>query len=398
MKVCILAFAHSSRDGRVYFREARLLQEAGYEVTLIARGESLKPIRHTKRDGMDVVELPRRPVPVSLRMVVDPFVFLWMFFVSLRNSSGAEVFHCHEYQSLVIGFLLSRFRKASLIYDCHEYQPEGFARLFLPISKRLYEPVRRCYEKFERFCSRRLDALVTVNEDLGRRFRRDLENVVIIPNYPSKDVSRHLEAPSREWNEKLKNRRVMVFAGYISPDRGVTSSVRLLGTEPLKSMEDVCLLCAGGVSEDYRIQIQRLARNAGIEKRVFLTGRVTHDQMLGFIRFGCIGLNLIEPVPEKNKWAQPAKVFQYAQAGLPVVTSGVGASRRLVENMGNGIIVDPHDLEQAAKQIAELLCDRERMKLLGDSGRQAFLERFNMEAVASRLFDLYRRFERPKFT
>ncbi len=396
MKVCILAFAHHSRDGRVYFREARLLQEAGYDVTLIARGDAAKPLRHTKRDGMDVFELPRRPVPVFMRLFADPFVLAWMFFVSLNKSTGVSVFHCHEYQSLVIGFLVSRFRGCSLIYDCHEYQPEGFARLFLPISKRLYEPIRRCYEKFERFCSKRLDALVTVNEDLGSRFRRDLENVVVIPNYPSKDASRHLETPPEEWATKLRNKRVMVFAGYISPDRGVTSSVRLLGAEPLKAMEDICLLLIGGVSESYRMQVQKLARKLDIEDRVFLTGRVTHDQMLGFIRFGCVGLNLIEPVPEKNKWAQPAKVFQYAQTGLPVISSGVGASKSLVEEMGNGIIVDPHDLEQAAKQIGELLCDREKMKLLGDSGRRAFLEQFNLEAVAPRLFDLYRHFERPE--
>ena len=79
MKVCILSSVHIALDNRVFYREARSLQSAGYDVTLIA----IHP-KNELKDGVQIIGLPRvarwrRPL-------------LWRKVYQLARQSGADIF------------------------------------------------------------------------------------------------------------------------------------------------------------------------------------------------------------------------------------------------------------------------------------------------------------------
>ena len=72
-RACILSSVHDALDNRVFYREARSLQRAGYDVTLIAVGD-----RDEVKDGVQIVGLPR--VPRWRR----PLLWIWITPVDAR--------------------------------------------------------------------------------------------------------------------------------------------------------------------------------------------------------------------------------------------------------------------------------------------------------------------------
>ena len=79
-KVTILSSVHLALDNRVFYREARTLARAGYEVTLIAVHD-----RAEVRDGVRIVPLPR--VARARRPL------LWRTLGQMARATGADVFH-----------------------------------------------------------------------------------------------------------------------------------------------------------------------------------------------------------------------------------------------------------------------------------------------------------------
>ena len=76
-RVAILSSVHLALDNRVFYREARTLAGAGYDVTLIAVHE-----RDEERDGIHIRALPR--VARSRRPL------LWRALARLAVASGAK--------------------------------------------------------------------------------------------------------------------------------------------------------------------------------------------------------------------------------------------------------------------------------------------------------------------
>ena len=77
--------------------------------------------------------------------------------------------------------------------------------------------------------------------------------------------------------------------------------------------------------------------------------------------------------------------------GVPCVVTDVPGCREVVEHGQNGLLVPPGDVEALAEAITSLLTDRERARLMGESGRQMALERFNERRVFAKVKAEYAR-------
>ncbi len=385
MKVCVLAFAHTVNDGRV-LRQAIALRDGGHDVCIVGRGFSRKPIQRTNIDGFQAIELFSKSLALRWRLLLDPIAFILMTAIALLQRQKTAVYYCHEYQSMMIGWFAARVRGAKIVYDCHEYQPESCAVIVGYISRRLEAFALRFFISYENFWMRRTDAFVTVNDDIAKRLQKNCALGVVIPNYPTRAEFANITPPT-DWQKRLADKSVLIFAGYLSANRGVNMCIRLLA-ELRRQNPNLCLLLVGAASTQYIQEIELLTESLNVRDAVYMTGAVSHEELIRCLPLGHIALNLIQPVPEKNRWAEPTKCFQYAAAGLPVVSSNLEASRRIIEQMGNGLLVAPDDLAGAVKATESLLSDTMLRSNLGKHGRAAFLKYMNAEAVSKRLVQL----------
>jgi glycosyltransferase involved in cell wall biosynthesis len=85
------------------------------------------------------------------------------------------------------------------------------------------------------------------------------------------------------------------------------------------------------------------------------------------------------------------KLFEYMRAGIPSVVSDFPAWRRIVEETGCGVLVNPLDPENIATAIRRLLENPAEAEEMGKRGREASMRRFNWASEKSKLLQLYDR-------
>lgn len=398
MKICMLCFHHTVADWRVFQREAVSLVEAGHEVTILGReswdrtggwswiGGLFAPPEEGSERGVRTVAYRNRPRSTLLRLLTD---WLWFFrYVPAALRVRAEVYHCHEPQSLLIGFIVAPLRKARLVLDAHEYQPESWAEF---LGRRLYAPATRCFRRLERFAVRRVYGVITVNEELGERFRADAGRVVVLPNYPPRSVCEQPpdESLVSELRQKYAGKHVLCYQGSLSRARGLPACVEVM-RHLTRELADVHLLIIGsnaapGFIDELRSRIDDLELGGVVEMLPWMD----YGRLRCYMAVSALGLFLPDPANDRYRRAEPVKFFDFAFAGVPVVLSDVPAIRELVEKVGNGILVDPERPGAAARSIAELLRDDAKLAAMAQRGRQAAVEELNWEAVAERLKAFY---------
>ena len=101
-----------------------------------------------------------------------------------------------------------------------------------------------------------------------------------------------------------------------------------------------------------------------------------------------IGLVTLFPTPNYVD-ALPIKLFEYMAAGMPVIASDFPVWREIVDDAGCGVLVDPQDPQAIAAAINSLMADEERMRQLGEAGKQAVLQKYSWAAEGRKLVDLY---------
>jgi glycosyltransferase involved in cell wall biosynthesis len=94
-------------------------------------------------------------------------------------------------------------------------------------------------------------------------------------------------------------------------------------------------------------------------------------------------------VPEKQPVACGLYVLEALAAGVPVVEPASGVFPELLEITGGGLLFEPNNVEALADAIGSLLLDPAKARRLGEQGRAAVSEKFNIEQTAEQLVRIY---------
>ena len=96
-------------------------------------------------------------------------------------------------------------------------------------------------------------------------------------------------------------------------------------------------------------------------------GFLPHEEAMAVVDGALAGVSLLHDEPN-YRVSQPTKVIEYLAHGVPVVTTPLPLARRLVEDVGAGVVVPFGDVSAAAEAVLALegVPDvRARMGLLG---------------------------------
>jgi glycosyltransferase involved in cell wall biosynthesis len=135
--------------------------------------------------------------------------------------------------------------------------------------------------------------------------------------------------------------------------------------------------------------LRQLAAQPPYGGRVFILPPVPPDALLvltsgarvGLIPFRLSGL---------MRLALPNKLFEYAAAGIPVITPDLPVIRQVVERFGYGVFCDFSSPAAVAEAIRTVLADPDRYAAM-QAGARAAAAVYNWEAQEAVLLDLYRR-------
>ena len=365
-KACILTSSHATFDSRIFHKQARTLAEEGYDVMLVTPHGA-----DTKRHGVKVKAVGGGDV--SSAGLGDAFDVY-----RTAKSTNADIYHFHDPGLLPFGVLLSFTTDAKIVYDCHEQYEKSLRRYDFPPD--VLNPLVGAYPALQSLACRRFNAVVTTTEGAAEDFRRrGHSNIMPVRNFPVTDTIRIGRAPIKRTTERL-----LVYVGGFDPTRGPRKMLELISG--LREMDiDVGAWLIGplGHHED---ELQRTADKKSVSRYVRFVGRVPHEQIFSYLNEADVGLALLDP--ERFEQDIPLKLFEYMYAGLPVVTTPIGASERFIHEEW-GIIVPFEDAEIQATEVAELLADPRRIERMGREGRQVVEEEYSWKSEKTKLLDLY---------
>jgi len=361
MKVCMLASGHDPRDDRIFHREAKSLSGIGYDVSVIAPGDVRAAFRE---DGVKI--FPVRPFKRGLVRRVGIVWDLLRKGLDLR----ADVYHCHEPESLSVGVILKVLTRAKVVYDVHEHWPSL-------ISARFHGPLREVVFLFvkvlEDLAAEGADAVISVSGSL----RAGAE---VVHNCP----------PLRSFTPLRKGPpgRLVVYEGGISPDRGLSVFLEAL-LRVRDAFPDVIFKVVGDLRGEDEGWVREFVEKHNIKANFEITGWLPYSEVPERLMEADIGVILFQPVLYNNIVGAPNKLFEYMAAGLPVVAPDFPEMGRVVREVGCGVLVDPTDPEAVARAVTGLLSDPEEARRMGEQGRKAVEERYCWERMEGRLAKVY---------
>lgn len=370
-KVAILSVVHQALDNRVFYREARTLAKAGYDVTLIAVHD-----RDEVKDGVRIRGLPR--VPRSRRPL------LWRAIARMAVETNADIFHIHDPELLMVTPWLRRKTGRPTIYDIHEANSDFIAvKDYLPALIR--RPLAGIFRRLEPLLAKGEIGLIFADDAIAADFVRFDGPKVTLFNFPGGDL---IAAGATAIARRDRREPVVLYLGGLEPNRGARLMIAAFH-EVLTRMPEARLLIVGHfMPPDLEAEVQADAAARGITHAVTITGRVSFEQIGRYLQRASVGWVSWQAVP-KNQKNIPTKLFEYMAFGLPVVTSDLPSTRPFVEQGINGLLVDAADPSAHAAALLQLLRNPDDAAAMGRAGRQLVETRYNWDAMAPKLLSLY---------
>ena len=75
--------------------------------------------------------------------------------------------------------------------------------------------------------------------------------------------------------------------------------------------------------------------------------------------------------------------------GMAVIASNFPVWKKIVEKYNCGVCIDPFDVDRIVNVINDLLVNPEKVKQMGENGRQAVMKNFTWECESKTLIDFY---------
>lgn len=178
--------------------------------------------------------------------------------------------------------------------------------------------------------------------------------------------------------------KYVVYVGSVSERKGA-----LLLAEAMREVSanrpDVYLVYVGPETEYRGAPISAAIRSIldGYESRIVLTGHVSHDQALAWMRDAC-ALAFVSRIESFGLVATEAMSL-----GVPVICAACGPGPEIVDDGVNGILIGPDSKAKLAQAILTLINDPLRASVLGEAGQRKVMNDFTLKACTTKTVDYY---------
>ncbi len=258
-----------------------------------------------------------------------------LLFLLLHRS---DVLVANDLDTLPACFLASRIRRITLVYDSHEYfteVPELVGRRF----------TRSIWKAMEKRMLPRIRFATTVSGSVADAYREQYGiRMEVVRNLPICEKM----PPARPDLRRCGPKRIIIYQGVLNVGRGLENMIRAM-----QYLEDFLFEVYG--DGDIAGELKRLRQDLKLEDRVRFGGRLPFEELKDITRQASLGISLEQDRGLNYRFALPNKLFDYIQAGVPVLVSDLPEMRKVVEDYDIGQILKDPDPEKLAEQVREMM-------------------------------------------
>lgn len=267
----------------------------------------------------------------------------------------------------------------------------------LSLHNEMFHPEKITYEDALK-CVNRVEFINTVSRFIANSVKRRViqadKKLHVV--YSGVDLQKHKTNWSEEGIQnrlKLKKQlkldcsNIVLYVGRLSVKKGVHVLLNAMKTV-MEQSPDTGLVIIGSKwygkneTDDYGRSLQALSES--LPGPIAFTGFIPPAKIPDYYNLGNVFVCA-------SQWNEPlARVHYEAMAsGLPIITTNRGGNAEVVENLGNGIVIDDYkDPDVMAEKISFLLDNPAEAERMGRIGRKLARERFSWERVAKEVIQI----------
>jgi len=356
-------------DPRV-FREARALVRHGVNVRLIAWDREGSLPKRSDEGGVEVIRIGPRCPYRSAGKVISRLPRFWLRALRESRKLGFSVVHCHDFDTLPLGLLISRLRHVPAIYDAHELYSEMVRKDVGAISDLIWMA--------ESWLAKRPEELITVNENLAEKLSHGRKPAGIVRNSPDTGILDGLDAQQIKERHNLRG-FVVSYLGSLEPGRFVEDLVGSVGPS------DKITLAIGG-NGTLRPMVEKASlHNPAIK---FL-GTLDPDEALRVTWASDLVVAMLDPSNPNYRASTPVKVLDAMACGRPIVTSqGLDISKK-VEEVGSGFVI-PYSGTAFRETLLKAVSSPKTLETMGRKGLEYYEKELSWESSRNELIKAYK--------
>lgn len=258
-----------------------------------------------------------------------------------------------------------------------------------------FKTFRTFSQKFIKYSCRFVDAAIVQSESLKNQFNGLVsENkVYVIPN----TVDNFFKSIDRS---NLSSAPKILFFGHLTKAKGYTDIVKVIPGVASK-FKDVKFLFCGDIrrgepgvkynqitkerivyEDPFEIESQIL--NSDYKENYSNLGIVSGNKKIGLLKESWMFI-----LPSYSEGFSRS-VLESMAAGLPVITTPVGANKDIIKDNYNGILVKPGDLKSIEQSIIRLIKDQDLRFRLASNSKNTFEDMFDEDIVVKKYISLFK--------
>jgi glycosyltransferase involved in cell wall biosynthesis len=281
--------------------------------------------------------------------------------------------HCHDLDTLPIGYVHTRRQDIPLVFDAHESYPDLIARQTPAWAGVMIRWL-------ERFLVRRVDALVTVGDLLAEHYRPWAARVVVVRNCQQPGPVQPALVSQRSERRPQGTELVVCYVGGFTRGRVILPLIEAVANDPTVGL----LLVGEGP------QAEALLEAIGdLERIVYLGPRVPPDQVVNLMKSADVVYYGLRSDYPNNRFSSPNALYGALEAGRPLLTTNVGEISLIVRDEGCGLVLGEPTVEAIGLALTELR-DVEVRAGMARRAEYAARTKYNWKTSETRLLGLYR--------
>ena len=314
-------------DNRVH-KVASTLLKSGATVTLVGR---------IKSPNTPAIDRPYNTKRFKLIFKQGPFFYLeynirLFLFLLFRRF---DIIVANDLDTLLASYFVSKLRSKKLVYDSHEYfteVPELVNRKF----------PRKVWKYLEKKILPKIKYAYTVSESIAKTyFKLYGIEMQIVRNVP------YLNTKSQKDEIKNSELKTILYQGSLNVGRGLEHMI-----DAMAFIKNAKLIIIG--DGDITNQLKKRIRSKNLENKIELKGRIPFEELMNETYKADLGIALEENLGLNYYYALPNKLFDYIQAGVPVLVSPFPEMQKIVKKYDIGTVYDHKSPQALADKINEI--------------------------------------------
>jgi glycosyltransferase involved in cell wall biosynthesis len=347
------------------------LQKMGYEVLLVGRKQRKSPPMDERTYRTKRMKLLFEKGPLFYAEFNTRLVFFLLF-------HKAHLLLSNDLDTALPNYFISKLKGIKMIYDSHEYFTETPELVSRP-------RVQRVWKRIEGFVVPKLKEMITVCDSIAELFEEKygvkchvVRNIPPRAALPPKGDKQALDLPM--------DKHLLVLQGSgINIQRGAEELV-----ESMQYLDDCYLMVIGG--GDVLPVLKQMVADLRIEERVRFLPRMPYQQMMAYTQLAKLGFVLDKDTNLNYRFCLPNKLFDFIQAGVPIVASHLVEIEKIIKKYDIGLFIPDHDPKSIAETIKEGLGDASK-RMLWKQGLTRAAAELCWENEQKTLIEIYKNYE-----